>query len=103
MPGASYTLPVIAAVHPSTVQLRPSKSDIFEMMPQIDVGRSFLIGDREIDLQAARAAGIRGYQFKGGSLFTFVSSVLEENKLRGSEHEPKRSATEGVPDSTPRQ
>jgi D-glycero-D-manno-heptose 1,7-bisphosphate phosphatase len=51
---------------------------------RIDVGQSFLIGDRESDLRAARAAGIRGYLFRGGSLHSFVRSLLYENTLRGS-------------------
>jgi len=42
----------------------------------VDVGGSILIGDRDIDVEAARAAGIKGYLFPGGNLLTFVRSIL---------------------------
>jgi D-glycero-D-manno-heptose 1,7-bisphosphate phosphatase len=45
--------------------------DFFERH-SIDTPRSFLIGDKEIDIMAAQAAGIRGYLFRGGSLLDLV-------------------------------
>jgi D-glycero-D-manno-heptose 1,7-bisphosphate phosphatase len=42
----------------------------------VDTSRSILIGDKQIDVQAARAAGIEGYLFSGGNLCTFVKSIL---------------------------
>lgn len=41
----------------------------------IDAGASFMVGDRDIDMQAARAAGLPGHLFRGGSLLEFVRTL----------------------------
>lgn len=45
----------------------------------VDVGGSILIGDKETDVEAARAADIKGYLFPGGNLLTFVRSIFAKN------------------------
>jgi D-glycero-D-manno-heptose 1,7-bisphosphate phosphatase len=37
---------------------------------------SFLIGDKEADMEAARAAGIAGFLFPGGNLARFAEWTL---------------------------
>jgi D-glycero-D-manno-heptose 1,7-bisphosphate phosphatase len=43
----------------------------------VDSKRSFLIGDKDTDIEAARNAGIEGYLFPGGNLDTFVEQCLK--------------------------
>ena len=45
----------------------------------VERSASFLIGDKDIDMQAARAAGITGYLFSGGDLDNFVADCLEKH------------------------
>lgn len=47
----------------------------------IDRNHSFLIGDKETDIEAARNANISGYLFNGGNLNDFVESILYERGL----------------------
>ena len=42
----------------------------------IDKNRSFLIGDKTIDVEAAQAAGIPGFLFSGGNLSDFLDLCL---------------------------
>ena len=53
--------------------------DLLERFP-VDVGRSILIGDKPTDLEAARAAGVRGYLFSGGHLAELLRSLVRLNK-----------------------
>ena len=42
----------------------------------IERNSSFVIGDKEIDMQAAQAAGLIGYRFLGGDLEAFVKGCI---------------------------
>lgn len=52
-------------------------TDLMQRFP-IAADRSFLIGDQERDLEAARAAGIRGLMFREGHLAAFVREALQD-------------------------
>lgn len=46
----------------------------------IDKKHSFMVGDKPGDVAAAKAAGLRGYQFTGSNLDTFLGPLLEKEK-----------------------
>ena len=53
---------------------KPGPGMILDLMQEwpVERERSVLIGDKEADIEAARAAGIRGLLFAGGNLEDFV-------------------------------
>ena len=61
---------------------KPSPGMINDLLLRfpVDVSRSILIGDKPTDLEAARAAGIKGYLFPGHNLEHFLRSVLDVNE-----------------------
>jgi D-glycero-D-manno-heptose 1,7-bisphosphate phosphatase len=56
--------------------------DLLKSWP-VERERSALIGDKEADMEAARAAGVRGLKFPGGNLEEFVRrELLRERRAR---------------------
>ncbi|HVA12778.1 MAG TPA: D-glycero-beta-D-manno-heptose 1,7-bisphosphate 7-phosphatase [Stellaceae bacterium] len=49
----------------------------------IESPASFMIGDKDIDMQAAAAAGIRGIHFSGGNLDALIGAILASQARRG--------------------
>jgi len=44
---------------------------------ELDPSRAVMIGDQATDMEAAAAAGVRGYLFAGGDLHAFLRPILE--------------------------
>ena len=70
---------VVAAYrHADHPDRKPNPGMVLRALSDFDVALqdAFLIGDRDSDIQAAAAAGIRGYLYQGGDLDRFVEAVL---------------------------
>lgn len=57
---------------------KPKPGMLLQAMSDFPVKRelSFMIGDKEADMQAARAAGVAGFLFNGGNLLQFAEWTL---------------------------
>lgn len=63
---------------------KPAPGMIHDLMAHWPVRHegSFVIGDRGSDIEAAKAAGLPGFLFKGGDLDAFVADVMAQTSLR---------------------
>jgi D-glycero-D-manno-heptose 1,7-bisphosphate phosphatase len=61
---------------------KPSPGMILKLQREwtTDPERSFVIGDRDTDVQAAIAAGIAGYKFEGGNLVEFLQARISSGR-----------------------
>ncbi len=64
---------------------KPKPGMILQALKDLNVPprNAFLIGDSSRDIEAAEAAGIRGYLYTGGSLLEFVKSVVHDCEQHG--------------------
>lgn len=62
---------------------KPAPGMLLELIERFDVARagSFMIGDKDSDMEAARAAGIEGFLFRGGDLDAFVADHLNREAV----------------------
>lgn len=63
---------------------KPAPGMILDLMQHWPVRRegSFVIGDRDSDVEAGRAAGLPGFLFAGGDLDAFVAEVMAQTSVR---------------------
>jgi D-glycero-D-manno-heptose 1,7-bisphosphate phosphatase len=61
---------------------KPNPGMVLKALRDFDVGaeHAFLIGDRDSDVQAAAAAGVRAYLYADGDLDQFVQQVLSAER-----------------------
>jgi D,D-heptose 1,7-bisphosphate phosphatase len=59
--------------------------DLIQAWP-LDLERSFLVGDKETDMEAARRAGVTGFPYPGGDLEAFVAEciVAQSRPVKGA-------------------
>ena len=61
---------------------KPKPGMILQALHDFDVKpeNAFMAGDSPRDVEAAEAAGVRGYLYHGGSLLEFMQGILKEEK-----------------------
>jgi len=61
---------------------KPAPGMLLDLMAHwpTELDRSFIIGDRDSDIEAGRRAGIAGHLFQGGDLDALVQAILEQSR-----------------------
>lgn len=64
--------------HPDPPDRKPNPGMLLRAMAEwpVDVGRSVMVGDKEIDAEAGRRAGVRALLFPGGDLSAFLDREI---------------------------
>ena len=77
------------------VNRKPGPGMILQAFSDLTIRKdqSFLIGDKESDIEAARGAGIPGYLFPGGNLATFLDRLLPPRTNHAASANASRPAT----------
>jgi D-glycero-D-manno-heptose 1,7-bisphosphate phosphatase len=67
--------------HPAPPWRKPAPGMLLDLIRawRIDPARAVLVGDQDTDLQAAKAAGVKGYKFTGGNLLDVVGPLLQQS------------------------
>lgn len=65
-------------LHPDHPDRKPNPGMLLRAIADhgIDPAKSFMIGDQPSDMEAARRAGVTGFNFEGGDLDAFVRDLL---------------------------
>ena len=72
------TVEAYRQVHPWRKPLPGMLLDLIQMW-ELDPGKAVMVGDRDSDMQAAEAAGVAGYLFRGGNLLSFIRPILDKH------------------------
>ena len=77
----------VARYRKASIDRKPGPGMLLQAMADFPVIReqSFLIGDKQTDLDAAKAAGVGAFLFRGGNIATFAEWALAsfEDGVRG--------------------